>query len=119
MYARDVRSQLLEIVERLALQVNSCGNNFDQVRKCLLVGLFDNIAELQRDNFYLTITGRQRAKIHPSSIFHGKYRPEYIIFSEMVLTERNFLRQITEISPEWVAEVVPHFPHLSRIKVSS
>ncbi|KAI8119400.1 hypothetical protein FF38_09927 [Lucilia cuprina] len=119
MYAREVRSQLLEIVERLALQVNSCGNNFDQVRKCLLVGLFDNIAELQRDNFYLTITGRQRAKIHPSSVFHGKYRPEYIIFSEIVLTERNFLRQITEISPEWVAEVVPHFTHLSRIKVSS
>ncbi|XP_061390522.1 ATP-dependent RNA helicase DHX33 [Musca vetustissima] len=118
-YARDVRKQLLEIVERLDLQVNSCGNNFDQLRKCLLVGLFDNIAELQRDNFYLTITGRQRAKIHPSSVFHGKYRPEYIIFSEIVLTERNFLRQVTEISPEWVAEVVPNFAHLSRIKVST
>ncbi|XP_013101680.1 ATP-dependent RNA helicase DHX33 [Stomoxys calcitrans] len=118
-YARDVRKQLLEVVERLALQINSCGNNYDQVRKCLLVGLFDNIAELQRDNFYMTITGRQRAKIHPSSVFHGKYRPEYIIFSEIVLTERNFLRQVTEISPEWVAEVVPHFTHLNRIKLSS
>lgn len=114
-----MRKQLLEIVERLSLQINSCGSNFDQVRKCLLAGLFDNIAELQRDNFYMTITGRQRAKVHPSSVFHGKYRPEYIIFSEIVLTERNFLRQVTEISPEWVAEVVPNFAHLSRIKVSS
>lgn len=111
-----MRKQLLEIIERLQLQVNSCGENHDQVRKCLLMGLFDNIAELQRDHFYLTITGRQRAKIHPSSVFHGKYRPEYIIYTEIVLTERNFLRQVTEISPEWVAEVVPNFVHLSRIK---
>lgn len=118
-YARDVRKQLLDIAEHLNLPINSCGDNFDQVRKCLLMGLFDNIAELQRDNFYLTITGRQRAKIHPSSVFHGKYRPEYIIFSEIVLTEKNFLRQVTEISPEWVAEVVPNFAHLSRIKVST
>ncbi|KAL9926104.1 ATP-dependent RNA helicase DHX33 isoform X1 [Glossina fuscipes] len=116
LYAREVRQQLLEIIERLQLQINSCGENHDQVRKCLLMGLFDNIAELQRDHFYLTITGRQRAKIHPSSVFHGKYRPEYIIYTEIVLTERNFLRQVTEISPEWVAEVVPNFVHLSRIK---
>uniref|UniRef100_A0A1A9UDD7 RNA helicase n=1 Tax=Glossina austeni TaxID=7395 RepID=A0A1A9UDD7_GLOAU len=116
LYAREVHKQLLEITERLQLQINSCGENHDQVRKCLLMGLFDNIAELQRDHFYLTITGRQRAKIHPSSVFHGKYRPEYIIYTEIVLTERNFLRQVTEISPEWVAEVVPNFVHLSRIK---
>lgn len=114
-----MRNQLLLIVKRLGLKVNSCGNKLDQVRKCLLAGFIDNIAELQPDNFYLTITGRQRAKIHPSSIFHGTYRPEYIIFSEVVFTERNFLRQVTEISPEWVTEVAPNFAHLSRIKTSS
>lgn len=116
LYARDVRNQLLEISQRLSLQVTSCGNDMDQVRKCILAGLFDNIAELQRDNFYLTISGRQRAKIHPSSILHGKYRPAYVIFTEIVLTERNFLRQVTEIEAEWIEEVVPNYPHLSRIR---
>ncbi|XP_012155237.1 putative ATP-dependent RNA helicase DHX33 isoform X2 [Ceratitis capitata] len=115
-YAREVRKQLEEIVERLDLPLNSCGNNHDQVRKCLLIGLFDNIAELQRDNTYLTIAGRQRARIHPSSVFHGKYRPEYVIFTEIVLTERNFLRQVTEINPDWIADVLPNYAHLNRIK---
>ncbi|XP_067621599.1 ATP-dependent RNA helicase DHX33 [Eurosta solidaginis] len=115
-YAREVRKQLVEIVERLNFPMNSCGSNQDQVRKCLLMGLFDNIAELQRDNTYLTIAGRQRARIHPSSVFHGKYRPEYVIFTEIVLTERNFLRQITEIYPEWISEVLPNYAHLNRIK---
>ncbi|XP_011197201.2 ATP-dependent RNA helicase DHX33 [Bactrocera dorsalis] len=117
-YAREVRKQLQEIVERLDLPLNSCGNNQDQVRKCLLIGLFDNIAELQRDNTYLTITGRQRARIHPSSVFHGKYRPEYVIFTEIVLTERNFLRQVSEINPDWIADVLPNYAHLNRIKSS-
>ncbi|XP_055853657.1 ATP-dependent RNA helicase DHX33 [Episyrphus balteatus] len=116
LYARDVRNQLLEISQRLSLEVTSCGNDMDQVRKCILAGLFDNIAELQRDNFYLTVSGRQRAKIHPSSILHGKYRPAYIIFTEIVLTERNFLRQVMEIEAEWIEEVVPNYPHLSRIR---
>lgn len=116
LYARDVRNQLLEISERLSLPISSCGNDMDQVRKCILAGLFDNIAELQRDNFYLTVSGRQRAKIHPSSILHGKYRPAYIIFTEIVLTERNFLRQVTEIEAQWIEEVVPNYPHLSRIR---
>lgn len=113
-----MRKQLQEIVERLDLPLNSCGNNQDQVRKCLLIGLFDNIAELQRDNTYVTIAGRQRARIHPSSVFHGKYRPEYVIFTEIMLTERNFLRQVSEINPDWIADVLPNYAHLNRIKNS-
>lgn len=107
---------MLEIAERLEIEINSCGGNLDQVRKCLLAGLFENIAELQRDNFYLTISGRQRSKIHPSSVFHGKYKPEYIIFSEIVVTERSFLRILTEIDSNWISEVVPNFCHLNRIR---
>ena len=117
-YARDVRQQLLEIVNRLGLQVNSCDGNHEQVRKCLLAGLFQNVAELQRDNFYLTLAGRERAKIHPSSVFHGKYRPDYIIFTEIVKTERSFMRQISEVNAEWFAEVLPNYAHLNRIKTA-
>lgn len=40
-----------------------------QIRKCLISGLFNNIAELQpRDNSYLTLANRQRAQIHPTSV---------------------------------------------------
>lgn len=119
MYAREIRHQLSETVQRLNLQMNSCGKNFNKVRKCLLMGLFDNIAELEQDNFYVTISGGQRAKVHPSSVFHGKRQPRYIIFSETTVTKCNFMSHVTEISPEWLPEVVPNFSHLSRIKTLS
>lgn len=118
MYAKEVRQQLLDILSALKLKMSSCGENLDQVRKCMISGLFDNIAELRHDRGYLTITGKLRAKIHPSSILHGRYQPQYLIYSEIVLTERNYLRYVTEIQPEWVGEVMPNFMYLNRIKVN-
>ncbi|KAH8418817.1 hypothetical protein KR222_008383 [Zaprionus bogoriensis] len=107
-YARNVRSQLAEISTRMNLALNSCGEQTDAVKKCLLTGLFDNIALLQKEGHYLTLSGRVKARIHPSSVLHGKYKPHCILFTELVQTEQNFLRQVTEISADWVEEVLPN-----------
>jgi ATP-dependent RNA helicase DHX33 len=53
--AREVRTQLEEICRRSGLTVASCGSQMDQVRKCLLTGLFMNVAELHRDRQYITV----------------------------------------------------------------
>jgi len=111
-YARNVRNQLSEISSKIGLASNSCGDNSDAVKKCLLTGLFDNIATLQKEGHYLTLSGRVKAKIHPSSVLHGKYKPQCILFTEMVQTEHNFLRQVTEISIEWIEEVVPSMKYI-------
>lgn len=78
------------------------------MRKCLLSGLFINIAELQRDNHYLTLASRQRAKIHPSSVLSGKPAAKFIIFTELVATGKSYMRTVTHIDPEWIEEVVPN-----------
>ncbi|EDV58472.1 ATP-dependent RNA helicase DHX33 [Drosophila erecta] len=105
-YARNVRRQLTEISERLHLALNS-SDDIEMLKKCILNGFFENIAVLQRDGFYITVSGNIRAKIHPSSVLHGKYKPSYILFTEIVQTEQTFLRQVTEISIEWIKEIVP------------
>lgn len=81
---------------------------FEKVRKCLLSGLFINIAELQRDNHYLTLVSRQRAKIHPSSVLSGKPTAKFILFTELVATGKSYMRTVTQIDPEWIDEVVPN-----------
>lgn len=136
-YALEVRKQLTEICERLKLEFSSCGTKFDQVsedydlfvdsiaynlfflkllfiqvRKCLLSGLFINIAELQRDNHYLTLTSRQRAKIHPSSVLSGKPTAKFILFTELVATGKTYMRTVTQIDPEWIEEVVPNLQNV-------
>lgn len=107
-YARNVRNQLVEISSRMGLTFNSCGDNTDAIRKCLLTGMFGNTALLQKEGHYLTLRGRLKAKIHPSSVLHGKYKPQCIVFTEIVQTEQNFLRQVSEISVDWIKEVLPN-----------
>lgn len=82
------------------------------MRKCLLSGLFSNVAELQRENHYLTLANRHRAKIHPSSTLSGKPVAKYIVFSELVKTDKTFMRTVTQIEPDWVEEFVPK--HIKR-----
>lgn len=55
-YAREVRSQLLEICKKCDIAVNTCGSNMDQVRKCLITGLFMNVAEINKDKQYMSVS---------------------------------------------------------------
>lgn len=77
--------------------------------------MFINIAELQRDNQYLTLTSRQSAKIHPSSILSGKPTTKYILFTELVSTGKTYMRKVTQIDPEWIDEVVPNVQQLKKL----
>lgn len=168
-YATEVRRQLADICERLEIISNkeSSHHNIDQVcilnastisccseinfiaflsvttckiRKCLITGLFNNIAEFQqRDNHYIVLSNRQRAKIHPSSVLSGYHanlngfsgtngngtigskmkdgnnqRPMHVLFSEMVQTTQIYLRTVTKIEPEWIEEVLPDFGFANR-----
>lgn len=53
--AREIRAQLEEICRKQGFSISSCGSQMNQIRKCLLTGLFMNIAELQRDKQYITV----------------------------------------------------------------
>lgn len=55
-YAAEVRQQLATLAERANLEKASCGTNTEQLRKALLEGLYDNLAELQRDQTYITVS---------------------------------------------------------------
>nr|CAD7392501.1 unnamed protein product [Timema cristinae] len=53
-YASKVRTQLSELCERCKVPMSSCGQDTEPVRKCLITGLFMNVAELQREKKYVT-----------------------------------------------------------------
>lgn len=56
LYARDIREQLTVICKKCELHIASCGSNMDQLRRCLLTGLFTNVAELHTDKRYITVS---------------------------------------------------------------
>lgn len=55
-YVEQIRNQLEEICKKCGLSPSSCGSQMDQVRKCLLTGLFMNVAELHKDKNYITVS---------------------------------------------------------------
>lgn len=86
-----------------------------QVRKCLVSGLYNNIAEMQRDHSFVTVSSRQKTKIHPSSVLSGKTNVKCVLFTELVQTSLNFMRIVTIIEPEWIEEIVPNSGVTSRL----
>ncbi|XP_034668126.1 ATP-dependent RNA helicase DHX33 [Drosophila subobscura] len=113
-YARNICRQLSEISERLGLTINS-SENIELFKKCLLSGFFENIAILQKDGSYLTCSGNLKAKIHPSSVFHLKYKPKCILFTHFVQTDSNYLRLVTDIHMDWAKELVPSLRSQNKI----
>jgi ATP-dependent RNA helicase DHX8/PRP22 len=46
--------------------------------------------------------------IHPSSALHGK-SPEWVIYHELVLTTKEYMRNVMVIDPKWLVELAPNF----------
>jgi pre-mRNA-splicing factor ATP-dependent RNA helicase DHX16 len=35
--------------------------------------------------------------------------PRWVVYQELVLTSKEFMRTVSEIKPEWLVEIAPHF----------
>lgn len=105
-YALKVRKQLAEICRKCDMQITSCGQDLDAVRKCFVNGFFMNMAELQKDKKYLTVGSRQLVHIHPSSVLAGSL-PQLVLFTELVQTGKCYMRFVTPLDPLWAEEIAP------------
>lgn len=70
---------------------------------------------MQRDHNFVSLSSRQKTKIHPSSVLNNKSNLKCVLFTELVQTTMNFMRIVTSIEPEWIQEVVPNCGFLSRL----
>ncbi|KAJ2777214.1 hypothetical protein H4R18_005269 [Coemansia javaensis] len=109
--ARDLRDQIIGLMERVEIVPESNPNpgDTDPIRKALTAGFFYNCARLQKSgDSYATVKRRQTVHIHPSSSLH-EAKPKMVVYYELMLTSREFMRQLIEIDPAWLIEVAPHY----------
>ncbi|KAJ3278499.1 putative pre-mRNA-splicing factor ATP-dependent RNA helicase dhx16 [Blyttiomyces sp. JEL0837] len=118
--ARDVRDQLVGLMERTEVQLipNPDPGNTIPIRKAITAGYFYNTARLQRTgDSFRTVKHNQTVMVHPaSSMYIGQGNqngereyPKWVIYHELVLTTKEFMRNIIEIQSEWLLEVAPHY----------
>jgi ATP-dependent RNA helicase DDX35 len=82
-----------------------------RVRKALVLGLFANAACLASDGSYKTIRGKDRLFIHPSSVLFRR-PPAWLVFHDVEFTQKQFMRDVTAIEPNWLVELSGHFYEL-------
>lgn len=112
--ARDTREQLLKLMERVEVPLISSQES-SNVLKSFTCGFFYNTCRIQSLG-YKCLKRRNTVHVHPnSSLF--KSDAEYLIFHELVLTSKEYMRQVSEINPKWLIEIAPHFyKELEKIK---
>lgn len=107
--AQDVRKQLVGIMDRYKHDIVSCGKNYNRVRKAICSGYFRNAAKKDPQEGYKSLAeSGGSVYIHPSSALFNR-APEYCVYHEVVLTTREYMREVTAIEPKWLVEVAPRF----------
>lgn len=113
--ARDIRDQLEGLLERVEIEMASNANDLDAIKKAITSGFFPHSARLQKNGSYRTVKHPQTVHIHPSSGL-AKVLPRWVIYHELVLTAKEYMRQVTELKPEWLVEIAPHYYQLKDVE---
>lgn len=106
--AKDVRDQLVKIMDRYKHPVVSCGRKTEKVRQALCSGFFRNAARKDPQEGYKTLIEGTPVYLHPSSALFGK-QAEWVIYHTLVLTTKEYMHCTTGIEPKWLVEAAPTF----------
>ncbi|KAL7069492.1 putative pre-mRNA-processing protein 8 [Cryptosporidium serpentis] len=106
--AKDIRIQLSELMETLDIEITSNPNEVDGIRKSVAAGFFFQTARINKGGNYSTLRNRHIVDIHPSSSLFES-RPQTVVYTELVHTTKEYMRNLTEIKAEWLFEVASHY----------
>jgi HrpA-like RNA helicase len=97
--AKMIRSQLKQYLKKYQPVWKRCSS--DVILKCLARGYYYNSAFLHSDNIhYKTYKAKDIVYIHPTSVlFQSKHKPQSIIFSELIVTTKKYVRTVSEADP--------------------
>mmetsp|Transcript_13344 Transcript_13344/g.20258 ORF Transcript_13344/g.20258 Transcript_13344/m.20258 type:complete len:1197 (-) Transcript_13344:60-3650(-) len=106
--SQDVRKQLVTIMDRYKLDIVSAGKNYKKICMAITAGFFTNAAKKDPQEGYRTLVDQNPVYIHPSSALFNK-NPEWVVYHELVLTTKEYMRNIMVIDAKWLIELAPSF----------
>ncbi len=106
--AQDVRKQLVGIMDRYKMDIVSAGRNYNKVRRAIVSGYFTHAAKKDPQEGYRTLVDGNPVYIHPASALFNK-SPEWVLYHELVLTTKEYMRNVMAIEPKWLVELAPQF----------
>lgn len=106
--AKEVREQLMKMMQRYRHPIVSCGRDTEKVRRALCSGFFRSSARKDPQEGYKTLIEGTNVYLHPSSALFGK-NAEWVIYHSLVMTTKEYMHITTAIEPKWLVEAAPTF----------
>ncbi|XP_042239234.1 pre-mRNA-splicing factor ATP-dependent RNA helicase DHX16-like [Homarus americanus] len=106
--ARDIRDQLVGLMERVEVQLTSNPGDSVSIRKAITAGYFYHVARFSKGGMYKTAKKSQTVMMHPQSCLVEDL-PRWVVYHELVLTTKEYMRNVAVIDGKWLLEVAPHY----------
>lgn len=106
--ARDIRDQLVGLMERVEIQLTSNPGDSVAIRKAITAGYFYHVARFSKGGMYKTAKKGQTVMMHPQSCL-AEDLPRWVVYHELVLTTKEYMRNVVVIEGKWLLEVAPHY----------
>ena len=107
---KEVRQQLRDIMEQQRLPLASAGSDWDIVRKCVCSAYFHQAARLKGIGEYVNSRTGMPCHLHPTSALFGMgFTPDFVVYHELVMTTKEYMRCVTAVDGEWLAQLGPMF----------
>ena len=73
------------------------------VRKAICSGYFHNSAKIKGIGEYVNLRTGIPCVLHPSSAIYGLgFTPDYVVYHELVMTSKEYMREVCAIEPKWL-----------------
>lgn len=105
-------------MERYRQPIVSCGKNYTKVSRAIAAGYFRHAAKKDPQEGYKTLVEGTPVYIHPSSALFTRFyslflsfrQPEWVIYHELVMTTKEYMREVLHIEAKWLVEAYVPFP---------
>ena len=106
--ARDIRDQLVGLMERVEIPLTSNPCDSIAIRKAIISGYFYHVAKFSKGGMYKTAKKHQTVFMHPQSCLVEEL-PRWVVYHELVMTSKEYMRSVTTVDSKWLLEVAPHY----------
>ena len=106
----EIKKQINMILKKKGINTKeSCGRDIEMIKKCITECYFFNAAKIN-GNEYITMRTGVKCHLHPtSSLSRLGIKPTYVIYHELLLTNKSYMKCITEIDGKWLIDLQNDF----------
>ncbi|KIE03303.1 pre-mRNA splicing factor ATP-dependent RNA helicase prp16, partial [Metarhizium majus ARSEF 297] len=103
--AKEVREQIVDIIKAQGMEMNSCGMDWDIIRKCICSGYYHQAAKYKGSGEYINLRTNLAVQLHPTSALYAGHPPDYVVYHELILTSKVYVSTVTAVDPHWLADL--------------